>query len=359
MPNCQNDKTPKPALAGQVTYNWLRSTGFCSASSSGSSMKTIPEILDLVIGPIENLPIAMMHCKVVADALGYEPFQEWVTKEINGYTHRDEVPNYRMTVGQLQGQYERYLIDITDDRVPPHLIPAVILTYVETIPIYQSIGALAALPTISDQLRFPACMESELLRLVNPHFGTNGRFLNLWVSCPVFTYSVILATVQQKLVGFLSDLNQLFPTEADIANRTPEKNAEIDQTFGRYISIGQVHTVIIAPGPVAIDQSSNVFQQINVGNWPELDEFLDRQNISAEKRAIVKEILEKANEGDESPENQGKLVEWIEEAASDMTGGVADVLKGATKKAATDVLVDGIKRYAPAVGQWALVTAMK
>jgi hypothetical protein len=322
-------------------------------------MKTIPEILDLAIGPIENLPTAMMHCKVIVDKLGQDPIKEWVTMELNGYSHRSEVPGYRMAGGMLLGQFERFFIDITDDRVPPHLVPATIRNHVETIPIYQPIGTLAALPTPSQELRFPAFMENELLQLINLNFGTRGRFLNLWVSCPRFTYSVILATVQQQLVTLLSELNQVYPTEADIANPKPDTTEEIDHPLGRNLSIAQANMVFISPGNVSIDQSSNVFQKIEVNDWPKLDEFLEKQNIDPTKRNAVKEILEKANEGDVSPETQGQLAEWIEDAASDMTGGVADVLKGATKKAAIDVLVDGIKRYAPAVGQWALVTAMK
>lgn len=65
-------------------------------------MKTIPEILDLALESIDNLPDAIMRCKVLADGLGHQGFQEWVNLELYGYPDLKLVPEYRRVRGRVE-----------------------------------------------------------------------------------------------------------------------------------------------------------------------------------------------------------------------------------------------------------------
>ena len=317
-------------------------------------MKTIPEILDLAIASIDNLPTAMLHCKVLADGLGHQGFQEWVTDQVNGYNDFRKVPHYRKIRGKLGGMFERYLIDVTYDHVPPQVLGPQLHSLLETISLWQPVGVIA---TFRDDgsVSFPVMLESDVLGLINSHFGTRGWFVSIWVTCPAGSIRPVLVAIQHRLVSFLSEVNQLLPDAQDYATPTPEKVAAIDRSFDTHLSVGHANNVIIAPGYVHVDQSSNVFQQINVGNWADLNQFLSRQNIPPDKREAVKEILDKIEQGDEPEEGEQQLKEWVEEAAADMASGVGEVLKEATKKAATETLVDGLKRYAPEIAKWAWV----
>lgn len=318
------------------------------------SVKTIAEIIDLAISSPDNLPAAMLHCKVLADGLGHEPFNHWVTREIDGFADSREVPGYRRVRGRLEGKFERYLIDITDDAVPRHLLGTELHTLVETINFVQPVGTLAAYPD-DGSLGFPVGREKELLALLNSHFGGHGRFLTLWVKCGPGSIRPVLAAIQHKLVPFLSEINQLFPDMDQISTPSSDDSAVIDQSFDKYLRVDHANNIIISPSHVHVDQSSRVFQQINVGNWPGLDDFLERQNIPVDKRESAKNILEKIEQGDESTETQSELKEWIDDTAGDMASGVGEVLNEATKKAAIDTLVDALKRYAPTIAKWGWV----
>jgi hypothetical protein len=319
-------------------------------------VKSIPEIIELAISSTDILPIAMLHCKVLADGLGHDPFKEWITREVNGYDNLREAPEYRRIRGKLGGNFERYLIDVNYDHVPEQILGPELHTLVETVTLPQPVGAIGAYAD-DGTLGFPVRMEKELLELINPQFGSRGRFNSIWVTCPTGSIRPVLITIQHRLVAFLSEMNQLFPTPTRLTNPTSAEIASLDRSFVRYFSVGHADNVIVSPFYVHIDQSSNVFQQIQVSNWPQLEDFLLKQNISPERRDEAKKILDEINSGDESDETQQQLKEWVGNAAEEMAGGVGEVLKETTRKVASDTLLMGLKKYAPKIAKWGWVVA--
>src|SRR5215211_4229937 len=319
-------------------------------------MKSIPEIIDLAVASTDNLPTAMLRSKVLADELRYEPFKAWVDSELNGYPSKAQTPEYRRIRGHLRGQFQRYLEHVGKEDVPRQTLGPDVAPLAETIFLHQGVGILANLPD-DGTVYFPLEVEKELLQLINLHFGFRGRFTSLQLDCPPGALRPVVVTIQHKLVSLLSEINQLFPTQETIEPVNPEQAAELDRKVGHYLTIQHAQTVVVALAGVQIDQLNNVLQQIQVHNWPDLDEFLSKQNVPEDKRQAVKEILDKVEEGDQSQETQQELKQWLGDTAGNMASGMGDIAKETTKKVVSDTLLEGLKRYAPEIAKWGWVLA--
>lgn len=319
-------------------------------------MKTIPEILDLAIGSLDNLPEAILHSKVLADGVGNPTFKDWVDKELSGYPTYPEVPDYRRVRGRLEGDYEKYLVSTQRDAVPPQILGPELYDLVSTTTFNQSVSILANSPD-DGSLAWSVGMEEELLSLINPDFGSHGRFVRLWNRLQPGSIRGVQLEIQNRLVSLLSEMNQFFPSVAEADSPSPRQFAQVGNSVGRILQVNNASSVLINPVSVSFDHSQHQIQQINVGNWRQFSDFLTKEKIPEDRQRELKELLDKVEEGDASDSTEKRFKELVENTAKEMAGSVSDSLKDETTKAATKLIIEKAKEYAPHLIKFGWVAA--
>src|SRR4051794_33659243 len=75
---------------------WLRRK-FREVRKSGP----LDEIRQRALDDDDNLTGLLRRCMVLGSQLRHKPLQEWVNRELNGYSQGDELPDYRFVSASL------------------------------------------------------------------------------------------------------------------------------------------------------------------------------------------------------------------------------------------------------------------
>lgn len=241
--------------------------------------------------------------------------------------------------------------------MPPQALGIPLLGLTETIILYQSVGSIASMAD-DGTMAFKVPMEATLLSYINRDFYPRGRFVTLSVACPAGAIRLVLRDIQQRLVGFLSEINQLSPTSTNVVRPSPEQSVEVTKSVEKHqMNIGSVDTLIMTSGQVNIDRTSILPQQISIGSWPALQGYLAEQKVPEGRITEVKEILDEVERIGESGDAGKKLEGWFRKTTEEMTNTLGGATKEASKKLLTETLYEGMKKYAPNVVKWGAAIA--
>lgn len=319
-------------------------------------MSRITTIRDQVAKSSQNLEDALLQCLILADELGYEPLREWIDWELTGYMSREDLPKYRTSTSRLVGTLIEGRSYSTKFPVPDHLLDDDMLTLVTTIGIYDSIGKIIHLPddgslsqSIIGSSRLEGLIDAALQKEHGPFVGMRSVALPI----PPGTFGGILSAVRQRLLTFLIELNKLFPGTDDISQEAPDKQPEVDRVFQSAVyNIHNPQRVVIAQDYNNSDYSINVTNNVQVGDFDSLREYLKEFNISDAAIDRLQPIAERLQKGDVSEEVEQSLVEWMGEQTKDLPKQALETAGSATKQAVTDWIVQGIKGFVPRLGGW-------
>ena len=68
-------------------------------------MSLLHEIQNLAVDSKTDVAMLLRKCKILAVRLGNTDFNRWIEKELNGYTDRAELPEYRKLKVQSLGNF--------------------------------------------------------------------------------------------------------------------------------------------------------------------------------------------------------------------------------------------------------------
>ncbi len=185
----------------------------------------------------------LRSCKILAAHLSYQPLQDWVDHELEGYPSNHEVPPYRIIhglelrglfVGPFGSQIKNGLIprDIFPDSELQGLVSSTTLR--DSVPFYESLYREAE-ATHTSLLKQP--IHEDVVRLASGRVYENYSCLEAWLSLPTSSVSALVERVRNAVLTFSLEVERLDPDAGEKpAGSHPIADEELSAMYNRILS---------------------------------------------------------------------------------------------------------------------------
>ncbi|HHK8465393.1 TPA: hypothetical protein ACQYBX_004669 [Vibrio parahaemolyticus] len=207
-------------------------------------MSLLREIQNSAIDANEPIGTLLRKCKVLAVRLGSSEFKNWVENELNGYTRKEAIPEYRIMSVGCKGYFSGgFGSSMSNASIPSCCIPKDFREGLFTSYLAQPVSSIEALISDSDggvvQEPWPAD--------VTAHFGMNiyqgMNCLQAWKIIPVNALVGILDMIRSRVLNFVLEIESEDPEAGDAPiNSQPVAEEKVQQIFHTYIT-GNVQNV--------------------------------------------------------------------------------------------------------------------
>jgi hypothetical protein len=127
----------------------------------------------------------------------------------------------------------------------------------------------------------------------------------------------------------------------------------VDRVFQSAVyNINNPQRVVFANDYTNTDYSVNVTNTVTVGDFTTLRDYLKQLEISDVAIDRLKPIAERLQSGDASEDIERSLTEWIGDETKGLPKQALETAGAATKRATTELIVEGIKKFVPRMASW-------
>lgn len=285
-------------------------------------MSLLRDIQSSAIDASEPIGTLLRKCKVLAVRLGSSELKYWVECELNGYSEKDKLPDYRIMSVGCKGNFSGgFGAAMNNAEIPSRCIPKDFREGLFTSYLAQPISSIESL--INDSNR--GTVQEPWPADVTAHFGRNMyqgyNCMQAWKVIPVNALVGILDMIRSRVLNFVLEIESEDPQAGDAAiNSQPVAEDKLQQVFHTYIS-GNVQNV--ATG------STHVMQHA----------------INNEYNDMFNELLHALVSVNGSKESKDKIVGAVEEMRDTQgTGGFRE-----NYNKFMSILSDHFQVYGPAV----------
>ena len=286
-------------------------------------MSLLRDIQNSAVDANEPIGTLLRKCKILAVRLGSSELKSWVECELNGYSEKDELPDYRIMSVGCKGHFSGgFGAAMNNAEIPSRCIPQDFREGLFTSYLAQPISSIESLINDSDggtvQEPWPAD--------VTAHFGMKMyqgyNCMQAWKVIPVNALVGILDMIRNKVLNFVLEIESEDPQAGDAPiNSKPVAEEKVQQVFHTYIT-GNVQNV--ATG------SSNVNQHA----------------VNNEQNEMFNELLHALVSTQGSKESKDQIMGTVEEMRD--TQGTPSFKENYNKF--MSVLSDHFQVYGPVVG---------
>ncbi|EGR1072261.1 hypothetical protein QXB71_004047 [Vibrio cholerae] len=226
-------------------------------------MSLLREIQNSAIDANEPIGTLLRKCKVLAARLGSSEFKRWVENELNGYTDKEQIPEYRIMSVGCKGYFSGgFGTSMSNASIPSRCIPENFREGLFTSYLSQPISSIESLINDSDggtvQEPWPAD--------VTAHFGMNiyqgMNCLQAWKVIPVNALVGILDMIRSRVLNFVLEIESEDPEAGDAPiNSQPVAEEKVQQIFHTYIT-GNVQNVATGSSHVSQHALNNENTQL-------------------------------------------------------------------------------------------------
>lgn len=236
-------------------------------------MTLLREIEDAAVNSSVPLPDLLRKCKVLAARLKYPDFVTWVSRELNGYSKDELLPEYRqIEVGPAFGHFvDPYGRQVHNAQIPFSALPKNIRNEFKKIQFRESVSALAS--SLTAEGTFMRKWPPELLRLVAPVYE-ESTLVDAFQPIPLAKIEGILDTVRTRVLDFVLAIQTENPDAGETLPNAPAPLPlqSMTQYFnttivGGQANLGNTGSASIGDGNIATGRSSAGAQD---GNLQEL-----------------------------------------------------------------------------------------
>ncbi|WP_339145215.1 hypothetical protein [Pseudoalteromonas galatheae] len=216
-------------------------------------MSLLRDIQGSAVDANEPIGTLLRKCKILAVRLGSSELKSWVECELNGYSERDDLPEYRIMSVGCKGHFSGgFGSSMSNAEIPSRCIPKDFREGLFTSYLAQPISSIESLIKDSDggtvQEPWPAD--------VTAHFGMKMyqgyNCMQAWKVIPVNALVGILDMIRNKVLNFVLEIESEDPQAGDAPiNSQPVAEEKVQQVFHTYIT-GNVQNV--ATGSTNVSQ---------------------------------------------------------------------------------------------------------
>ena len=218
-------------------------------------MSLLRDIQDSAVDSQVPLTSLLRKCKILAVRLGSDEFKKWIDAELNGYSSKDAVPQYRVlrvnSKGHFSGSFQSVMRNAD---IPLSCIPE---EFHESLRISYLMGSIAALESLVENTSGGLAQEPwnpDLVAYVGQNIYDGMNCVQAWKVIPISSVVSAIDSVRTRILNFVLEIETENPDAGEApVNSNPVPKGKVMQIFNTYIT-GNVGNV--ATG------SANVKQQI-------------------------------------------------------------------------------------------------
>jgi len=248
------------------------------------------DIQNSAVDANEPISALLRKCKILAARLGSSEFSTWIESELNGFTDRDLLPEYRIMAVACRGHFSGgFGSAMKNAEIPSRCIPKDFREGLYTLYLAQPVSSLESLIQSSDggtvQEPWPADFTAHVGR--NIYQGMNC--LQAWKVIPVNALVGILDMIRNRVLNFVLEIESEAPEAGDAPlNSQPVAEEKVQQIFHTHIA-GNVQNLATGSNHVrqhAINNEQNeIFNKL-------LQTLLETNGTEKSKEQIIGTVEE-------------------------------------------------------------------
>ena len=146
-----------------------------------------------------SLADALRKCVVLGGQAGSSELREWAARELRGYDHREDVPEYRRPGAVLQIDAFKGNYRITEQQISPSQLPDFVAEKIgEEVPLVAGVGEI-------ESMLMQARAKGGYLKLTMPMAADVARYMNAQVGDPFQNITAIYWSVSESALGGVLD----------------------------------------------------------------------------------------------------------------------------------------------------------
>lgn len=271
-------------------------------------MKLINEIIEILSSDTGKLSDALIKTKVLLHKIGHKELVPWVNSELNGYPDSDSVPDYRILPAQVLVNASNGAYRITSHHIPMGHLDEKHRESLETATMDQSLAVLEKF-TENDEGHLQAHIPMESYGILGKGLGNSYQIESAWCEINHASVLQILIQVRSRLLDFVLELNDQFPSELD--------EEQVKERIGSVDTENLFNSAIFGDNTTILVGSSNTqtVSNINIkGDFNALAKTLENNGVSDTDITALKDAIAQDSSfiNDDSKEFGPAVKSWLQ-----------------------------------------------
>ncbi len=210
-------------------------------------MSLLKEIQADAVDAKVDISVVLRKCKILAARLGNEEFKLWVEHELNGYTSKEDLPEYRVLHVQSRGHFSgMFQSSMKNAVIPPSTIPKEFHYLINTEYLMQPISFYASLTADArgNRENLMSSWPADLIAAMQSKIYEDMSLLDAWKVIPNGAIAALLDTVRNRILSFVLEIEAEEPNAGEAPpNTKPIADERVSQVFNTYIQ-GNVTSLV-------------------------------------------------------------------------------------------------------------------
>ena len=252
-------------------------------------MKLVDEIIEILSSDNGILSNALIKTKVLLHKMGHKELVMWVNKELNGYTEKDELPDYRIISAQVRVSATNGAYNVDSHPIPMSNIDRKFRDVWEEARITYSLAIIEKMVSSSRENMLQSQIPMEANGMITKGLSNSFVVQRAWSEIPVASVSNILMQVRSRLLDFVLELNSEFSEiESDKELKEAVRKFDASNLFNNAI-FGDNVTILLGS-----ENTQKVTNSIKKNDFEALSKVLyengvDKSDLNLLKNAINKD----------------------------------------------------------------------
>jgi hypothetical protein len=218
-------------------------------------MSLLREIQDTAVDSDVELATLLRKCKVLGARLGNSDFKQWVEFELNGYSDRESLPDYRALYVDSKGHFAGpFQSGLRNANIPLSCVPEGLRENLSRSYMMQPVAALEALVKGATSNSVQEPWSPDIVAYIGQDMYEGMNCMQAWKVIPTNAIVGALDVVKNRILSFVLEIEAEAPDAGEAAiNSNPLPQEMVHQIFNTYIS-GNVQNV--ATGSTDFEQNA-------------------------------------------------------------------------------------------------------
>lgn len=209
-------------------------------------MSLLRDIQNSAVDTHVPLTSLLRKCKVLAARLGSKEFKVWIDNELNGYSSKEGVPQYRVLRVNSKGHFSGpFQTGLRNADIPLSCIPEQFRENLRTSYLMEPIAALESLVENADSGLAQEPWNPDLVVYVGQQIYDGMNCMQAWKVIPINSVVASLDSVRTRILNFVLEIETEDPDAGEApVNSVPVPPEKVTQIFNTYITgnVGNVAT---------------------------------------------------------------------------------------------------------------------
>ena len=250
-------------------------------------MKLVDEIIEILSSDNGILSNALIKTKVLLHKMGHKELVMWVNKELNGYTEKDELPDYRIISAQVRVSATNGAYNVDSHPIPMSNIDRKFRDVWEEARITYSLAIIEKMVSSSRENMLQSQIPMEANGMITKGLSNSFVVQRAWSEIPVASVSNILMQVRSRLLDFVLELNSEFSEiESDKELKEAVRKFDASNLFNNAI-FGDNVTILLGS-----ENTQKVMNSITKNDFEALSKVLQENGVDRIDLNLLKEAID-------------------------------------------------------------------